>query len=68
MKNNILSMRLLLEMDYIFYIVGYNLFLKDDVGTIIAKILIAKNHLFVLPIQIDVSKYLRTCYKNHHDT
>ena len=64
MKCNILIMGQLLKKCNVFITQGCNLVLKDDVGRLIAKVPMAKNRLFLLPIQIDMVTCLTSYYKD----
>lgn len=64
MKRNILSIGQLLEKGYVAFTKGCCLFLKDGAGNLIAKVPMAKNRLFMLPIQTGAARCLASCYKD----
>ena len=64
MKNNILSLRQLLEKGYNILMKDYSLLIRDNHDDMIAKVQKTKNRMFLLNIQTDVSKYLKSCLKD----
>ncbi|KAI0529711.1 hypothetical protein KFK09_002268 [Dendrobium nobile] len=64
MKSNILSLGQLLEKGYDIHLQNNYLFLKDNIGTLIAKVPMSRNRMFLLNIQNDVAKCLKACYKD----
>jgi hypothetical protein len=64
MKNNILSLGQLLEKDYEIHMKNYSFLLRDDKKNLIAKVPIRSNRMFLLNIQTDVAKCLKTCLKD----
>ncbi|XP_050896826.1 uncharacterized protein LOC127103620 [Lathyrus oleraceus] len=62
MKNNILSLGELLEKGYDIHLKEHSLFLRDCRHNLIVKVLMSKNRMFLLNIQNDVAKCLKTCY------
>lgn len=64
MKSNILSLGQLLEKDYEIHMKNRSLFLRDDKNNLIAKVPMTSNRMFLLNIQTDVAKCLKTCLKD----
>jgi hypothetical protein len=64
MKSNILSLGQLLETDYEVYMKNRSLLLRDDKKNLIAKVSMSSNRMFLLNIQTDVSKCVKTCLKD----
>ncbi|PKU78070.1 Retrovirus-related Pol polyprotein from transposon TNT 1-94 [Dendrobium catenatum] len=64
MRSNILSLGQLLEKGYDIHLKNNYLFLKDNIGTLIAKVPMSRNRMFLLNIQNDVAKCLKACYKD----
>jgi hypothetical protein len=64
MKSNILSLGQLLEKDYEIHMKNRSLLLRDDKKNLIAKVPMTSNRMFLLNIQTDVAKCLKTCLKD----
>ena len=64
MKNNILSLGQLLEKGYNILMKDYSLLIRDNHGNMIAKVQMTKNRMFLLNIQTDVAKCLKSCLKD----
>ncbi|KAE8734503.1 hypothetical protein F3Y22_tig00000764pilonHSYRG00191 [Hibiscus syriacus] len=64
MKSNILSLGQLVEKGYDIHMNNYNLSIKDDKNNFIAKVPMSKNRMFLINIQNDVAKCLKSCYKD----
>ncbi|KAL0541197.1 hypothetical protein IC582_021236 [Cucumis melo] len=64
MKNNILSLGQLLEKGYNILIKDYSLLIRDNHYKMIAKVEMTKNRMFLLNIQTDVAKCLKSCLKD----
>ena len=64
MTSNILSLGQLLEKGYDIHMKDCSLFIRDDIGNLIAKVKMSKNRMFSLNIQNDVAKCLKACYKD----
>ena len=64
MKNNILSLGQLLERGYNIHMKDCNLSIRDVNSNFIAKVPMSKNRIFLINIQSDVAKCLKTCYKD----
>ena len=64
MKINILSLGQLLEKGYDIHLKDNNLSIRDNMNNLIAILLMSRNRMFILKIQIDVAKYLKACYKD----
>ena len=64
MKGNILSLDQLLEKGYDIHLKDNNLPIRDSGSNLIAKVLMSRNRMFMLNIQNDVEKCLKTCYKD----
>ncbi|XP_050909613.1 uncharacterized protein LOC127123438 [Lathyrus oleraceus] len=62
MKNNILSLGQLLEKGYDIHLKEHSLLLRDCRHNLIAKGPMSNNSMFLLKIQNDVAKCLKTCY------
>ena len=63
-KCNILSLGQLLEKGYEIKIKDHTLTLRDTHGTIIARVTITKNEIFLLNIETNVSTCLKACVKD----
>jgi len=63
-KNNILSLRQLLENGYEIKIKNHTLTLLGIKGAMIEKVAIRKNIMFLLNIEMNVPKCLNTCVKD----
>jgi len=63
-KNNILSLGQLLEKGYNILMKDYSLLIRDNHDKIIAKVQMTKNRMFLLNIQTDVAKCLKSCLKD----
>jgi hypothetical protein len=63
-KCNILSLRQLLEKGYEIKMKDHTLTLRDTHGTIIARVTITKNEIFLLNIETNVSKCLKAYVKD----
>ena len=63
MKINIMSLGKLLEKGYDIHLKENTLFLRDNIGNLIAKVPMKRNRMFMLNIQNDIAKYLKACYK-----
>lgn len=64
MKRNILSLEQLLEKGYNIRLKDTNLSIKDNASNLIAKVPMTRNRMFVLNIQNNVAKCLKTCYND----
>ncbi|TXG54005.1 hypothetical protein EZV62_019261 [Acer yangbiense] len=64
MKNNILSLGQLLEKGYNILMNDYSLSIRDRQGNLIVKVPMMKNRMFMLNIQTDVAKHLKSCLKD----
>ena len=64
MKSNILSLGQLLEKGYDICLKENNLSIRDSGSNFIAKVSMSRNRIFMLNIQNDVVKCLKTCYKD----
>ncbi|KAE8676644.1 hypothetical protein F3Y22_tig00111582pilonHSYRG00249 [Hibiscus syriacus] len=64
MKSNILSLGQLVEKGYDIHMNNYNLSIKDDKNNFISKVSMSKNRMFLINIQNDVAKCLKSCYKD----
>ena len=64
MKSNILSLGQLLEKGYDIRLKDNNLSIRDTSNKLIAKVPMSRNRMFVLNIQSDMAKCLKTCYKD----
>ena len=64
MISNILSLGKLLEKGYDIHMKDYNLSIKDDKNNFIAKVPMSNNRMFLINIQNDVAKCLKTCYRD----
>ena len=64
MKSNILSLGKLLEKGYDIRLKDNNLSIRDSRSNFIAKVSMSRNRMFILNIQNDVAKCLKTCYKD----
>jgi hypothetical protein len=64
MKSNILNFGQLLKKDYKIHMKNCSLSLRDDKNNLIAKVLMISNRIFLLNIQTDVAKCLKTCLKD----
>lgn len=62
MKNNILSLGQLLEKCYDIHLKEHSLFLRDCRHNLISKVSMSNNRMFLLNIQNDIAKCLKTCY------
>ncbi|XP_050877698.1 uncharacterized protein LOC127081487 [Lathyrus oleraceus] len=62
MKNNILSLGQLLKKGYDIHLKEHSLFLRDCRHNLIAKVHMSKNRIYLLNIQNDVAKCLKTFY------
>ena len=65
MKNNILSMGQLLEKCYDIHMRNHSLSIKDQRSNLIAKVEMSNNRMFILNIQNDVVKCLKTYLKDN---
>ncbi|KAK2965409.1 hypothetical protein RJ640_001486 [Escallonia rubra] len=63
MKNNILSLGQLLEKGYEI-MKNYSLFMKDPFGNLVANVPMTRNRMFLLNIQSDVAKCLKSCVRD----
>ena len=61
MKSNILSLGQLLEKNYEILLKDGTLSLRDQENNLIAKVPMTRNRMFLLNIQYDVTKCLKTC-------
>ncbi|KAK2974858.1 hypothetical protein RJ640_001909 [Escallonia rubra] len=64
MKNNILSLGQLLEKGYEIVMKNYSLFMKDPFGNLVANVPMTRNRMFLLNIQNDVAKCLKSCVRD----
>ena len=64
MKSNILSLGQLLEKGYDIHLKDNNLSIRDNIGSLIAKVSMSRNRMFLLNIQNDVAKCLKAYYKD----
>ena len=64
MKNNILSLGQLLEKGYDIHMNDCSLSIKGANNNFIAKVPMSKNRMFVINIQSDAAKCLKTCCKD----
>ena len=64
MKNNILSLGQLLEKGYDIHMKDRSLSIRDANNNFITKVPMPNNRMFLINIQSDVAKYLKTCYKD----
>ncbi|KAL0546348.1 hypothetical protein IC582_016256 [Cucumis melo] len=64
MKNNILTLGQLLEKDYNILMKDYSLLIRDNHDKMIAKVQMTKNRMFLLNIQTDVVKCLKSCLED----
>ncbi|KAL0537088.1 hypothetical protein IC582_026058 [Cucumis melo] len=64
MKNNILSLGQLLEKGYNILMKDYSLLIRDNHDKINAKVQMTKNRMFLLNIQTDVARCLKSCLKD----
>ena len=63
MKNNFFSLGQLLEKGYNISTKDYSLSIRDNFDNMIAKVQMTKNRMFLLNIQTDVAKCLKSCLK-----
>ena len=64
MKNNILSLGQLLEKGYKIIMKDYSLLIRDQYEKLIAQVPMTKNRMFLLNIQSDAAKCLKSCLKD----
>ena len=64
MKNNILSSGQLLEKGYDIQMKDRSLSIRDANSDFITKVPMSKNRMFLINIQSDVAKCLKTCYND----
>ncbi|KAK2980575.1 hypothetical protein RJ640_017437 [Escallonia rubra] len=64
MKANILSMGQLLEKGYDIHMKDKCLYLRDDRGSLIARVPMSSNRMFLMNIHHDVPKCLKACFDN----
>jgi hypothetical protein len=64
MKSNILSLGQLLVKDYDIHMKNRSLLLRDDKKNLIAKVPMTSNRMFLLNIQTDVAKCLKTLFES----
>jgi hypothetical protein len=64
MKSNILSLGKFLEKDSEIHMKNRNILLRDDKKKLIAKVTMTSNRMFLLNIQMDVAKCLKTYLKD----
>ena len=64
MKSNILSLGQLLEKGYDILMKNRSLSIRDEIGSLIAQVPMTKNRMFLLNIQTDVGKCLKTCVEH----
>lgn len=64
MKSNIVSLGQLLEKGYDIRLKDNNLAIRGTTCNLIAKLPLSRNRMFVLNIQNDVTRCLKTCYKD----
>ncbi|KAK2981150.1 hypothetical protein RJ640_013472 [Escallonia rubra] len=64
MKSNILSLGQVLEKIFDIHLKDKSLIMKDGNGKLLAKVPMTKNRMFMLNIQSDVPRCLKTCIKD----
>ncbi|KAK2996001.1 hypothetical protein RJ640_019468 [Escallonia rubra] len=64
MKANILSMGQLLEKGYSIHMTDKCLYLRDDKGSLIARVPMSSNMMFLMNIHHDAPKCLKACFDN----
>lgn len=66
MKNNILSLGQLLKNDYEIKMKNLSYFLRDEKKILIVKVSMTSKIIFLLDIQTDMTKCLKTCMNEIH--
>nr|GEY53646.1 retrovirus-related Pol polyprotein from transposon TNT 1-94 [Tanacetum cinerariifolium] len=65
LKSNILSVGQLLEKNYDIHFKDRSATIRNQEGKLIAKVLITQNQMFILNIQHDEAKCLKSCLEDH---
>nr|GEW88413.1 retrovirus-related Pol polyprotein from transposon TNT 1-94 [Tanacetum cinerariifolium] len=65
LKSNILSVGKLLEKNYDIHFKDHSATIRNQEGKIIAKVPMSKNRMFILNIQHDEAKFLKSCLEDH---
>ncbi|GKC95297.1 retrovirus-related pol polyprotein from transposon TNT 1-94, partial [Tanacetum coccineum] len=65
LKSNILSVGQLLEKNYDIYFKDRSAIIRNQEGKLIAKVPVTKNKMFILNIQYDEAKCLKSCLEDH---